>query len=452
MLDEPIYVVDGTVLNVTGADSTAVVEGNNTRLFVVVNASLTLSGIRLLDGVGILGGAIASSGSSLTVSHTTFEDNFAHGKGGGIYASKSSVSFDGVAFLSNKAGANGGAVYASDGSNVSSAVGTSTTFTDNSAFDGYGGGMYLSESKVSFGGGTEFVGNEAGQAGGAVYVTAASDMSWSGNTLISNNTCVRGGGGGIFLVNGATVRWTGDTEFSGNYAATDGGAVASPTPDPVQNPQDSTLDMGGTTTFSRNRCHANGGGLALLGACSVSNTAHVSFAHNNAAVAGGAIFLSGLAFGPCFADVSFIMNFAQIGGAVSLTGSGNAKNTDDFTPPCPTTFDRCQFIDNTATAAGGAIESAAGHDEIVNSIFRGNSARVGGALRLASTTAFHNCSLEENSSKDGEGSAVSNIGVIWRMERNYFAENAFVCPEGKYMEYTAVSRDVTVLNHGHVTG
>ncbi|CAM9650623.1 unnamed protein product [Scytosiphon promiscuus] len=439
LLDEPIYVVDGTVLNVTGADSAATVGGNFSRLFVVVNASLNLSGLRLLDGVGILGGAIAASGSVVTIQNTTIEDNVAHGKGGGLYASESSVFFDGVVFSSNTAAANGGAMYISDGSNLSSAVGTSATFTSNSAFDGHGGGAYLTESKVHFGGSTEFVGNEAGQAGGAAHVTAASDMSWSGDMLISNNSCIRGGGGGIFILNGSTVSWTGDTEFSGNYAATDGGAVASPTVDSVHNPQDSALVMGGRTTFSRNKCYANGGGLALLGACSVSNAAHVNFVGNDAAVAGGAMFLSGSAFGPCFTDVSFVMNSAQVGGAVSSSGSGNAKNTDDFTPPCPTTFDRCWFIDNRARATGGAIESAAGQDEIANSIFRGNAARVGGALRLAGTAAFHNCTLEKNSSEDGEGAAVSNIGVIRRMDSNYFAENAFVCPEGMYLEYTTAS-------------
>lgn len=46
IVDQPIYVLDGTVLTVAGAGSDAVIDGNSaTRLFTVVNASLHVSGV-----------------------------------------------------------------------------------------------------------------------------------------------------------------------------------------------------------------------------------------------------------------------------------------------------------------------------------------------------------------------------------------------------------------------
>ncbi|CAN0533285.1 unnamed protein product, partial [Scytosiphon promiscuus] len=73
-----------------------------------------------------------------------------------------------------------------------------------------------------------------------------------------------------------------------------------------------------------NAAGANAGGLALLGACTltIGPAVDVSFVDNSAAVAGGAIFLSGTNVGPVFADVSFVSNSAEIGGAVSIFGSG----------------------------------------------------------------------------------------------------------------------------------
>lgn len=271
-----------------------------------------------------------------------------------------------------------------------------------------------------------------------LYVTTASEVFWGGSMDFSDNGAYNGAGGAVFVMNGSSVIYTGDTSFSSNYAFTDGGAIGSPGSDYIINPVDSTIDISGETVFFGNNCTANGGGMALLGACSVVNTADVSFIGNSAGVAGGAVYISSAGFGPTFSGVSFESNFAQVGGAASVSGSGNTKDTNDVKPPNPTTFDSCRFIDNSALAAGGAIETAAGHDEIVGSVFQGNTARVGGALRLAGTADLHNCSFVENVSEDGEGAAVSNIGVIWRMESLSFSGNVFECPRDTFLNFTEV--------------
>ncbi|CAN0034835.1 unnamed protein product, partial [Scytosiphon promiscuus] len=196
--------------------------------------------------------------------------------------------------------------------------------------------------------------------------------------------------------------------------------------------------INGSTAFVNNTSHANGGALALVEGLSVvfNPAVDVSFVENTAAVAGGAVLVSGAGVGPKFTNVSFISNSAQVGGAVSSVGSGNLKAVGDVESPNPTTFSGCQFIGNQATATGGAIESAAGQDELVDCLLRGNLAGVGGALRLAGITSVENCSFVENTSGNGEGSAVSNIGSIVRMTDISFMDNGFDCEPGTFLNFS----------------
>lgn len=84
IVDQAIYVVGGTVLNITGVDSSAGIDGHlDTKLFIVVNASLHLRDMTISRGVGIAGGAIAASRSSLASIRTSFIGNNAAGSGGG---------------------------------------------------------------------------------------------------------------------------------------------------------------------------------------------------------------------------------------------------------------------------------------------------------------------------------------------------------------------------------
>ncbi len=444
VVDMPIYVVDGTVLSVTGGGSSpARISGNySTQLFRVVNATLHATNIDIHGGSGIYGGAIAAAGSRLTFDNANFTDNTARGHGGAVFLSNSSsMSCVGVAFEDNSAKGKGGAVFMEDRSSVScDGDGGVTAFRRNFAEYGDGGALYAMDSQA-FWTHAEFHENWAGLAGGALHLTG-SEVSWSGDTLFMGNGAYGAGGGAVLVMNGSTLAYTGETSFVANFALNDGGAIGSPAFDSVNNPVDSTIEIGGGTTFFGNNCTADGGGLAILGACSVvvADTADVSFTENRAGVMGGAVYVANSGLGPTFSRVNFVGNEAQIGGAASISGSGNAKDTNDPTPTSPTTFDRCRFVDNQATAAGGAVESAAGHDAFLNSLFQGNAARVGGALRLAGSAIVRNCSFVENLSDDGEGSALSNIGVISRVEGISFHRNIFGCPRDTFLNFSLVSR------------
>ncbi|CAN0509499.1 unnamed protein product, partial [Scytosiphon promiscuus] len=202
---------------------------------------------------------------------------------------------------------------------------------------------------------TKFIENHAGFSGGALYVRDGSEITWTGDTEFVGNVAEVFGGGAVYIFNGANVSWTGDTRCTANEALTsDGGAIAT-TALASENTADSNLIINGTTTFSKNAAGENGGGLALLGAftLTINPSVDVIFVGNTAAVAGGAIFLSGNSVGPALTDVSFVSNSAEIGGAVSIFGSGT-KQPGDFS----TKFDRCRFINNRAAAPGGAMHSA----------------------------------------------------------------------------------------------
>ena len=491
VVDEPIFVVDGTVLTVRGTDTGAVIDGNTaTRLFTVVDAALHLSDVNITSGASMAGGAIAAARSVLTLNRTNFVGNGAEGFGGAVFLSDGSSAScigGGATFANNKADLRGGGMYVTGSSTVScggswinntagvfggamdvvndSSVSweDATMFSYNAAT--YGGAFGAdSGSSVSWSGVTTFFSNNAKLTGGAGFVYRNSTVSWSGTTTFSNCAAIygiggaldvqeaavswsgstefvantaRSGGGAIFAGNGTTISWTGTTEFTSN-TANDGGAVGSRQLDTEHFFVDSLLFMNESTSFSNNSCATNGGALALLGGLSVRIGAavDVSFVNNTAGSAGGAIYLSDTEVGPIFPGVSFVSNSAQIGGAVSSIASGNKRNSFSHSP---TNFERCHFIDNRAATTGGAVESAAGRDQFLSSVFEGNKARIGGALRLSGTATMENCSFADNVSDEGEGTAVSNVGSLLEMRNISFRGNVFHCEPGMFLSYNTVS-------------
>ena len=161
---------------------------------------------------------------------------------------------------------------------------------------------------------------------------------------------------------------------------------------------------------------------------------------NSAGVAGGAVFVSGISDGPSFYGVKFVYNRAGAGGGAFITGSGNEIiSAAGIKSTSATEFDGCQFVHNRATATGGAIESVAGQDYISNTAFVGNTAGVGGAVRLAGKTGVDSCSFEDNRSDEGDGPAIENVGVVSVMKNSSFTGNVFYCEPGKYLDFTEVS-------------
>ena len=418
----------------------------------------------------VAGGAAYVSGSKLSwKGATVMENNKAQLSGGAIYVSRdylswksssifafntasiaaeagdnqtvvsvAEVSWSGItAFLNNSAQI-GGAISVSHGSNVWWS-GSNTTFSFNFATLSTGGAVSVT-GNLSWSGATTFRDNSASTLGGGVISWDSGIIDWSGDTTFVGNKAIAGGA--MFIYLNGRVKWTGRTTFALNRAETEGGAIGSYPLDATADTElMSFLSIAGPTTFVENTCERDGGAMSLTGGLSVEFdfTVNITFWHNSARASGGAVFMSGTDVGLIIPGVSFVSNSAQLGGAVYTTSSGNAKvGFDGVAVPNPTIFYKCSFVGNTAVATGGAIQSAAGEDFITETTFVGNTARVGGALFLAGTSNFLNCSFVDNVADEGAGPTISNIGYVESMRGSSFFGNDFNCAPGTYRAYNEV--------------
>ena len=463
VIDTEIAVTSGTVLNITGSmGSSAILDGGgNTRLFRVVNAYLQLNGVEVRNGSATFGGAIAAIASTIIFNQTSFIGNTATNKSGGavfvyggsdvsfsgetdflnntsgydggaLYVVNSSVSWDGVSnFSGNNAAHSGGALCAVVGSTVTWAA--ETSFRENSALNYNGGALSLEGgSNASWSVDAIFSSNSAQNEGGAILINLGSVASWSGGAFFTGNTAKFGGGGAILIADVSTVKLSGKTAFSSNTCGFQGGAVSSKALD--SSTATNTLLINGSTTFADNKCGSNGGGLAVLNGLSVSfENANITFVGNKADVAGGGVYISASGIGPIFTNATFLSNSAEIGGGVFVTGSATPKDAESSA-----TFEECRFVANEAQATGGAIESATGTMTITNTLFHGNKAGVGGALRLAGATWLDGSIFEDNISNMHGGQAISMTGYILDMNNCEFRGNAYDCDPGMFFNESGV--------------
>jgi hypothetical protein len=100
------------------------------------------------DNVAVSGGAIQAVGNVI-VELTTFEENVASGgDGGAIWTSGNSISLDWGIFVSNWADVSGGALYV-DPTSTATITMIESVLRSNGAADGYGGGLDVQDSEVS---------------------------------------------------------------------------------------------------------------------------------------------------------------------------------------------------------------------------------------------------------------------------------------------------------------
>ncbi|CAM9458195.1 unnamed protein product [Ectocarpus sp. 8 AP-2014] len=484
-LTEVISVMGGTVVNITGAGPDAVADGSSSYRFLnVANATVHVGGMGIENCASSSdGGAIYVEASVVTFDKISFWNNVADGDGGALFVSTNSeLSWSGeTSLVGNRAGSDGGALHV-----LSSRVSWSgkTSLSNNTASNG--GALYMELSHGSWSGETSFVGNVADSSGGAIEVYEGSTVSWSGNTFFTSNTGGNGGavyvsfdgnvswsgdtsyvgntanvsrGGALFLRQSSHGTWSGDTRFSSNTAVDDGGAlflgesnvywsgetifsenVAGFDGGAAFAQDAGDLSWSAATTFLENSCQGSGGAIAVQGDVFITPGAPLvtSFEGNSAGDAGGAVFLSSTSRGPVFVGVNFASNNSSRGGAVYAVSSGTYEET--AADKLVTTYQDCLFRNNRASASGGAIESAAGEDQIENTVFKGNTAAVGGALRLGGSVSLTNCFFVENSSDEDAGPAVHNLGIL-TVEGNYsrFVSNIFLCQPESYLDYRTFS-------------
>ena len=429
-----------------------------------------------------VGGAITSYGTSI-MTETIFNGNHA-GYAGAIANDEGIMNLNKCSFTNNYADQSMGVAGAIWNGNFNENIGTLTvtdsTFTSNSAGQGYGGAIENDDTlRIS---GCTFINNTAGD-GGAIYnyggtvnvanshfadniadasargANSVGGALYSGNSYdidtgalisegtatVTNCTFTRNhayGGGAI--VNLGTLMMVSDSNFTNDTAIGSGGAIASGT-DLIINNSDFT---GNTATF--------GGAVDNYGNLTVNNS---NFTDNMATSDAGAISswswidvfpISTLTVNNC----NFTRNTAMFGGAIeNLTGycdinnSNFTDNTADATEGYGGAIENygtlnvtsCNFTGNSAGVAGGAIDNYAGE--------------VNGTIYVGIINAHFN-RFEDNSAP--EGSAINNEnGMIdatlnWWGSNNNPSENVFDATVTPWMVLTVTANPTTILS-GHTS-
>ena len=392
ILNETIYVTDGTILYVTSGDANASIVGDGeTQLFSVVNASLYLSNVAIRNGNAIYGGAIAASRSTLTFERVTFDGNKAIQGGGALSLSDGAIVSLGkhTVFVINTAYA-GGAIYVTGGINVSCTG--NTTFSENAATSGDGGAIYATDrSSLVWTASSLFLDNNAEKSGGALYLSNASSATWNAESTFSTNNA-NTHGGALYLSDDCSATWTAESTFSTNRAGSDGGALYLS--------DDCSATWTAESTFSTNRAGSDGGALYLSDDCSATWTAESTFSSNTAQSKGGALHLSN-SNATWNAVSGFSTNSAEDEGGVlySLYDSNVTWNGESF------------FYANMAQSDGGAV-----YVNRANVLWNGcasfvsNTARNGGAIYVndGATAEWTRQTNFTSNSADVNGGAVGS--------------------------------------------
>ncbi|CAN0406384.1 unnamed protein product, partial [Ascophyllum nodosum] len=439
-----LYLTDGSLASWTGNTTftkNSANSGYGGALFILYGSAVWTATTHFSGNSALYGGAlmVAYRSKATWAAESYFLANIANVGGALCLLHFSNASWAGNTFFSaNTANLFGGGLYLEDDSIITWTA--ESHFLGNHA--GYEGGAMLVEEgcRATWAAFTIFYANSVDTYGGAIWAGNGAFLSWSKNTLFINNTA--GTGGALFVTDGVGVEWSGETSFISNFALKDGGAVGSVALNSVisvyWNNKKSTISMKGKTRFVNNMCGVNGGGMALVQSLAVSfESDDITLFGNVAGRSGGAVFIGSTGIGTVFVNVRFVENVAQIGGGVLVTQSGNTKTVDTEKRQVenPTTFDRCSFIGNAAFGTGGAVDTASGQDAFVGTLFERNTAKMGGALRLAGKASVVNCSFNENVSELGGGPAVSNIGAMDNVNTCSFHRNVFNCEPQTFLEF-----------------
>ena len=336
------------------------------------------------------GGAVHSKGL-ITVENSEFGNNYALNRGGAIYAD-GEIRVSGSSFYYNSvANAHGGAIFASI---INSTV-SNSAFSQNTAGDGSGGGIYINNKCDPTFVSCQFTGNRADDgSGGGIYMDAnlESLLTLSNCTFADNEAT--GSGGAVFLkdmtlVDNYHTLIMDNCNFTNNKAGKHGGAV-------YTSVINSTVS---NSVFRFNTASSGKGGALYINNKCDPKFSSCSFEHNSAGGgSGGAIYMdanekSSLKLSYC----NFTNNNASDrGGAVFLIHE--------------IMIDNCNFTSNHAGSHGGAVYASTINSQVPNSIFHRNTASSGkgGALYINNQCdpKFLSCSFCDNSAGGGSGGAI----------------------------------------------
>jgi predicted outer membrane repeat protein len=181
-------------------------------------------------------------------------------------------------------------------------------------------------------GNVSFVGNIAGDNGGAIYATGEREfnrvsmvahLDVGGAAIFSNNNALGSYGGAVSIERAGTLAIHGDVRFQGNMGITEGGAV---------HVHRSEAHISGKVVMNSN--YAPWGGALYAYASVIRLSGEVTLSNNSAQTAGGGIGAASDSAIMLVDDVVVHRSTAPIGGAIyldssDLTVAGRARLSDN---------------------------------------------------------------------------------------------------------------------------
>ena len=177
-----------TFLNNQGDTRGGAIYANDTNLFITGSTDVSNNHypffLRLVkDGVYINNSVVEFEGNS------TFRNNTAY-DGGVLYSKNSTIIMWGdMTIIQNTAGEYGGAFYLRDGSLI---VTKTATFINNTARDS-GGALFITGCALYLNDHVTLLNNSASYQGGAIHAKQSSQLRFSGNQTVANNSARYGG-------------------------------------------------------------------------------------------------------------------------------------------------------------------------------------------------------------------------------------------------------------------
>lgn len=236
-----------------------------------INSFLNVTGeVEFTDNVAIEGGAIdcdaVDGETSLSLAgRASFFNNTATTSGGAISMGGDVIVAGEVNFTENSAGGMGGAVFGVSAGRLVFEETSVAGFTANECGDNGGGiALWASTGLSGRGDNVRFVGNVAGDSGGAIYAETVTLFTLSGRFLFIDNTA-ENSGGAVHAVVATKFDVSGGAEFRGNSARV-GGAVVVESSAGGSSTEDGRIRLDdyaslSDATFSANVAEEDGGAL-----------------------------------------------------------------------------------------------------------------------------------------------------------------------------------------------
>ena len=292
----------------------------------------------------------------------------------------------------------GGGAISGDNFGTSITLIDSDLISNGTGLGSSGGAIDIEEGILTIQGEWEISGNTSFSGGAiAAWFGADVNLSATSQSTFENNNALSGGA--IYAKYSTTVDMMGHIAFLGNYGGADGGAIYAR--------ENSAITCAGTRFGNvANPNYTPAGGL------------------------GGAVYLNESSFEGenCLFDSN---SAAHNGGAIAAYTSTVTLDTD-YTSCDPTTDDCSLFSGNIAdsdgsfSGAGGALYAEDSTLNIANTIFRDNSAQVGGAIYQTGDLAdasIGNALIYNNNSVNPFGTGIHSNGGLITITNSTLAHN-----------------------------